>query len=325
MAAGPLIQPCSYVAPRLLRNGHLQTVYPTLFRPMPKVHYVRERIETPDGDFLDLDWAAHDRDRVVVLSHGLEGSSDGKYIRGMARAFNRAGWDAVAWNQRSCSGELNRTERFYHSGVTEDLGTVVQHVLQTRTPKAVALVGFSLGGNQTLRYVGERGEAIDRRIAAAVAFSVACDLASSSRRLEDWDNLIYMLRFMESLRRKVQEKSRRFPQRLRPYSLLQVRTFKAFDDRYTAPLHGYASAEDYWERASARPLLHQVRIPTLLVNARNDPFLAPPSFPHEIARDHPHFHLETPEHGGHGGFISFNHEGTYWSERRAVAFVQGNT
>ncbi|HEY5792779.1 MAG TPA: alpha/beta hydrolase, partial [Chthoniobacterales bacterium] len=180
---------------------------------------------------------------------------------------------------------------------------------------------FSLGGNLTLKYLGDLGPALDPRITGAAAFSVPCDLASSSRQLEKMTNRVYMGRFLVPLRAKIREKMIRFPGQLDDAGLDAMRTFREFDGAYTAPLHGFQSAEDYWRRASSKPVLSRIAVPTLLVNARNDPFLAPPCFPEEAARENPFFHFEAPRSGGHAGFLSFNARNEYWSESRAVEFL----
>jgi predicted alpha/beta-fold hydrolase len=322
LSSMPLIESSTYTPPRWLRGGHAQTIYPALFRRVSWITRERERIETPDGDFLDLDWARSGRsDRVAILSHGLEGDSRNAYVQGMAAALGRAGWDVVAWNCRGCSGEPNRLLRSYHSGATEDLAAVVDRVLAGDRYDRVALVGFSLGGNITLKYLGDPGVVIDPRVTRAVAFSVPCDLASSSRALESGGNRIYMDRFMVNLRAKIREKMRMFPGALTDEGLDAMRTFREFDGAYTAPLHGFRDAEDYWARASSRPGLGRIAIPTLLVNARNDPFLPAECFPEAEARASAHFHLEAPRDGGHIGFTARG--GEYWSEMRAVEFLGG--
>lgn len=317
----PIIVPSSYAPPWLLANGHVQTLLPALFRTVRGVAYRRERIATPDGDFLDWDWAETGAPRLAVIAHGLEGDSKRAYALGMVKALARNGWDAVVWNARGCSGEPNRVLRFTHSGATEDLQTVLSHLLDTRDYEEVALVGFNLGGNLTLKYLGERGRELDSRIRKAVAFSVPCDLASSSRQLAGVANQIYMRRFLSSLRQKIRAKMEVLPGKLDDRGYERLRTFKDFDDRYTAPIHGFADAEDYWRQCSCRPALKNIPIPTLLINARNDPFLAEPCFPIAEAEANPNLHLEMPTSGGHVGFISFNHRGEYWSESRAVSFL----
>lgn len=310
----------TYRPPRGFANGHVQSVWPAVMRRVAPVPWQRQRIVTPDDDFLDLDVWASGNDRVVILSHGLEGNANQPYIRGMAHAFHRAGWDVVAWNCRGCSGEVNRQLRFYHSGSSDDLATVVAQVLANGRWTNVAMVGFSLGGNQTLKYLGEQGGALDPRVVGAVAFSVPCDLAASSVRLGEWQNRIYMARFMKTLREKVRRKERLFPGELALEGLDEMRTFREFDDRYTAPLHGFVDAEDYWAQCGSGRFLADIRVPSLLVNAADDPFLAGGCFPRVAAEASEWLHLEVPRHGGHVGFVRPG--GTYWSEARAVAFLQ---
>ena len=318
--AMPLIQ-STYRPPFGFGNGHLQSIYPALWRRVPAVNWNRERIDTPDGDFLDLDCSGSRSKRVAILSHGLEGHANQPYIRGMAHALMKRGWDVVAWNCRGYSGEPNRLLPFYHSGSSDDLETVLNHVLAQGRWSEISLVGFSLGGNQTLKLLGELGESVDDRVVGAVAFSVTCDLAASSIRLGEWENRIYMARFMKTLRQKAITKERMFPGQLDLNGLADMKTFKQFDDRYTAPLHGFADAEDYWTQCGSGRFLPAIRGPTLLVNARDDPFLAGRCFPREEAQKNPHFWLETPARGGHVGFVTRGNDGEYWSETRAVEFL----
>lgn len=310
----------SYRPPWPFRHGHVQTIYTGLFRSVDDVTYERERLDTPDGDFLDVDWSRVGAHRVAILSHGLEGSTESRYIRGMARALNRNGWDVLAWNCRGCSGEVNRLPRSYHSGATEDLHEVV--VAALRDYGQAVLLGFSLGGNLTLKYVGEREEDLDSRICAAAVFSVPCDLAAGSDQLARPANAVYMRRFMSSLCRKILDKAALLPEGLDTESIHRLRTFHDFDDRYTAPLHGFSSAEDYWRRCSSLHFLDGIRIPTLLVNAEDDPFLPPSCYPVDVARRHPHLFLCTPRYGGHIGFVPENGSASYWSEDRAVSFLE---
>ncbi len=318
----PLISHSTYTSPKLLFNKHLQTIYPSLFRKVKGVNYRRERIDTPDNDFLDLDWSIAGADKIGILSHGLEGDTGRSYMLGMAKALNRAGWDALAWNYRSCSGEPNRLLRSYHSGATDDLDVVVSHVIRQNKYKKIALVGFSLGGNITLKYIGEHGKEINPLIKKGVAFSVPCDLASSAEVLAQPSNKIYMNRFLKMLCEKVQAKKERMPGQIDDAGFEEIKDFKTFDDRYTAPLNGFADAEDYWNKCSSRQFLPNIAIPTLLLNAQNDPFLSKECFPVKEAEENPCFYLEMPKSGGHVGFVQFNSGGEYWSEKRAVGFLQ---
>jgi predicted alpha/beta-fold hydrolase len=320
----PVVDNSTYNCPRFLSNGHLQTCIPSLFRKVAGVGYQRERITTPDGDFLDLDWAKANSNRLAIIAHGLEGDSRRPYVLGMVRALAKRGWDAVAWNARGCSGEPNRVLRFTHSGATEDLQTVVSHVTSSAKYLELALIGFSLGGNLSLKYAGERGHELDPRIKAAVAFSVPCDLQSGSLQLAKPINRWYMRRFLFTLHEKIRALMKLMPGKIDDVGFAKLKTFKDFDDRYTAPIHGFADAEDYWRKCSCKPYLKNIRIPTLVINARNDPFLAPECFPIEEANAHPKLHLEMPASGGHVGFMGSNQEGEYWSESRAVPFLEGS-
>ena len=311
--------PSGYTPPWFLPNGHLQTIYPALFRKFPIITDRRERIGTPDGDFLDLDWGIKGSSKLSIICHGLEGSSQEHYAQGMARAMIENGWDALCWNYRGCSGEANRLLRSYHSGATDDLETVIDHAIAEDRYERIDLIGFSLGGNLILKYAGDRGVAV--RVSSLCAFSVPCDLAASSAQLAKPSNAIYMARFLRSLARKVIEKDLLYPGRLETSGLKEMRTFAEFDDQFTAPLNGFESAEDYWTKCSSLPVLDTIKVPTLMVNALNDPFLPEECYPHAAAKKNPFLKLEIPQQGGHVGFAEFDEDGLYWSERRAVAFL----
>ena len=318
----PLLQQSSYHAPPWLPGGHAQTIYPALFRRVAPVTRRPERLELPDGDFIDLAWEEKGRKRLAILSHGLEASMNTEYIQGMAGALVRAGWDVLAWNFRGCGGQPNRLLRMYHSGATEDLHSVIRHALANHPAETIDLIGFSLGGNLTLKLIGEDPDHLPLQIHSAVAFSTPCDLACSSRQLSLLSNKIYMERFLVAMRSKVRAKKRMFPDQLDLTGLGRIRTFAEFDDRYTAPIHGFDSAEDYWRRNSSRQFLPSIRIPTLLVNAANDPFLGLGCFPREEAESSDQFHLEVPLTGGHVGFPGGGREN--WAETRAIEFLQRN-
>lgn len=315
----------SYRAPHGFSNGHLQSIYPSILRPIPKTMPRSERIATPDGDFLDLDWhqAKSKRSRnLVIVSHGLEGNARKKYPLGMAKHLTALGWDVLCYNFRGCSGDENLLPRFYHSGVTDDLDTVINHGIRSGNYRVVGLVGFSMGGNQTLKYLGEVPAKVPDEVIGAVTFSVPCDLAASSKRLERRENWLYMYYFMRSLRKKIRFKAKKFPNLIDTTGLNSMRTFFPFDDRYTAPLHGFKDAMDYYLRCSSLFFLPHIVVPTLLVQALDDPFLTPSCYPMQAAQDNKWLHLEMPKHGGHAGFISFGAGNTYWSEVRAGAFLE---
>lgn len=318
----PIVSPSSYRPPFGFQSGHLQTIYPAVFRRVPKLTVRRERIDTPDGDFLDLDWLGQrDNQGLAILSHGLEGDASQPYIQGMATALLRRGWDSLAWNFRGCSGETNRLAYSYHSGATGDLQTVLDHVFCTLDYRDIALVGFSLGGNITLKYLGDQGVDADPRISAAVAFSVPCDLASSAEKMAGFAQRLYMRRFLKCLRVKIRQKIADHPGLVEDHGLDAMRTFREFDECYTAPLNGFAGADDYWARSSSKPVLRNIRVPTLLVNAVDDPFLTAECHPHEEAAASDHFFFENPNNGGHVGFAPRKRAAEYWSECRAAEFL----
>jgi len=317
----PLLNSSSYSPPRFLRGGHSQTLFPALFRRVARVTEECERLELGDGDFLDLFWKRRGADRLAILCHGLEGNAHAAYIQGMAAALYRRGWDVLAWNFRGCGGERNRLPRFYHSGATADLRAVVEHALASHPAERADLIGFSLGGNLLLKYLGEAPRSLPGRLGRAVAFSVPCELACSSEALARRGNSIYMWNFLRALRAKVREKHPLFPEKIRVDGLGGIRTFRDFDDRYTAPLHGFRDAEDYWSQSSSRQFLPGILVPTLLVNALNDPFLGPRCYPRAEASMSRTFHFETPAEGGHVGFVPRGSCGEYWSESRAAEFL----
>ncbi len=318
----PLVPASRYRAPFLCRNGHAQTIVPSLLRTIDGCRYTRERIDTPDGDFLDLDWARTGSRRIAVLSHGLEGNSSRPYVKGMARMLNLHGWDALAWNYRGCSGETNRKLRMYHNGAIDDLDCVIRYLLQQQTYGTVALIGFSLGGNLSLVYLGANSSALDPRIGKAVVFSVPCDLAASAHELSRLRNRLYMQQFLISLHGKIKTKMKVMPGLISDEGYGRIKNFKDFDDRYTAPLHGFRDAEDYWCKCSSGQYIPAIRVPTLIVNALDDPFLTGRCYPVQEASDSAYVHLEMPEWGGHVGFMQFNHDGSYWSEKRAIEFLE---
>ena len=298
----------------------MQTILPVLLPRRITLPFTRTRLELEDGDFLDLDWARAGHGRLAIMQHGLEGSTSQAYIRGMAATLQSAQWDVLAWNFRGCGGEPNRLPRAYHSGDTGDLAAVIAHAAEEYS--RIALIGFSLGGNVTLKYVGEAPP--HPAVVAAAAVSVPLDLASSARKLDRrWSNRIYLRRFLVPLIAKIEAKALHFPGELNTGGIRAIRSFQEFDGRYTAPLHGFRDADDYWKRASSRQFLPGIAVPTLILNARNDPFLTPDSLPFAEAEANPSLFLEAPESGGHVGFLDFARGMQPWSERRVAEFVSG--
>ncbi len=318
----PLINKSNYCAPLFLHNGHIQSIYPTLFRKFDTGFYQRERIFTPDDDFLDIDWSRTGSNKLAIISHGLEGSSHRNYVVGMVKMLNRNGWDALAWNYRSCSGEINRQLRFYNSGTIDDLEYVIQHTLKNSFYQKIVLIGFSMGGNLTLLYLGQKSGQIDNKIERAVVFSVPCDLKASTIELAKFKNKIFMKRFLIALHQKIRAKMEIMPGQINDDDFHLIKDFKTYDDRYTAPLHGFKNAEDYWNKCSSNQFIPEIKIPTLIVNACNDPFIADGCYPTKETSSSKYVFLEIPKSGGHVGFIQFKKDKSYWSEERAVEFLK---
>lgn len=305
-----------YRPPWMLFNKHLETVFPSLFRQVELPPYQRERVATPDDDFLDLDWLRQGSSKLVIISHGLEGNSSRPYVKGMARAFFHDKYDVLAWNYRGCSEEMNRQTRFYHSGATDDLGVVLHHA--QRNYDSIFLVGFSLGGNLTLKYLGEEADLHASKLKGAVALSVPLDLHASCLQISKPDNWVYAQRFLKSLKEKVARKAKHNTA-IKTHGLDEIKSLVDFDNRYTSVLHGYADAVDYYTQCSSINFLATIRVPTLMINARNDPFLAANCYPSSIGNSS--MQVEYPARGGHVGFTLFNQNGLYWSDVRALQFI----
>lgn len=313
-----------YHAPWWLPNAHLQTLYAYFFARKPRVIYRRERIELADGDFLDLDWIDGDNKQpLVVMFHGLEGSSNGHYARALMHALARHGWRGVVANFRGCSGEPNRLARAYHSGDSAEIHMVLT-LLRARFPDTpLYAAGVSLGANALLKWLGESGNTACNIIDGAAALSPPFDLSQAAARLDrGFNRRTYTYNFLRTLRRKALDKiaSHRLP--LPALTLKRARTFREFDERFTAPLHGFRGAEDYWRRASCKPWLNSIAVPTLIVHARNDPFLPDSAIP-TPAMLSPAVKLELSDAGGHVGFVSGPFPGRLdWWPRRVVTFFE---
>ena len=316
----PVIENSSYRPPILLKNNHVQTVVPTLFRKVDGINYTRERISTPDGDFIDIDISSISSDKALILSHGLEGNSQRHYIKGMIKAFHNAGYDGIAFNMRGCSGVPNKRPETYHSGKTEDLHTVIQYILKHKNYKEISLVGFSLGANLTLKYAGEMGTTLHSKIKNAVAISAPCDLISSSIELHKAKNYIYAKRFLISLLKKMDEKRDIIPPEIWE-KRNSIKTLRDFDNVFTAPLNGFRDAEDYWKKCSCKNFLSGITIPALIINSADDPILGTECYPIKEAQSNKNLFLEITKHGGHMRYITFSDDGQYWHERRTVQFI----
>lgn len=312
------------------RGPHLQTVWRRLFEPTPIVATRRERWTTPDDDFIDLDWliqvpnhhALHKP--IVLILHGLEGSSQSKYVLGLFAELNLSGWQAVAMNFRSCSGEINRQRRFYHSGETTDLAWVVSRLTQKIPVCPIYIVGFSLGGNVLLKWLGEEGDKIPDAVRAAVAISVPFDLEVSAHQIDQGISRIYAAVFLKTLRQKALQKAARYPGLLDPRMIHRIHSFAAFDDLVTAPLHGFRDALDYWTCSSSLQFLSKIRRPTLLISAEDDPFLPGKYLPKRIVSNSKWLESDFTAHGGHVGFVqgSMPWNASYWIDQRIAQFLK---
>lgn len=325
----------TYAPARWLPGANAMTVFASVARVLPRPRARRERWELPDGDFLDLDRFEPPRalrpgadgpreGSVLVVCHGLEGSSRAPYVRGLIGLALSTGLSAVALNFRGCSGEPNRLPRSYHSGETGDLALLVDRLAAERPGRPIVLAGFSLGGNVVVKYLGERGERLPEEVRGAAAISVPFDLEGSARSIDGpgfW-NWVYRERFMRRLRRKAAEKARRFPGAFDAARAAAARTFAEFDAAVTAPLHGFASAEAYWRESSAGPFLAGVRRPLLAIASLDDPIVPAATVPAPEARKSPHVTVETVAAGGHVAFVSgWPFWPSFWAERRAVEFL----
>lgn len=302
-------------------NAHFETIVPSLNRKVKGVDYFRERITTPDDDFLTIDRLSGDGKRLLIISHGLEGGSDRHYVKGLAKLFHQQGWDVAAWNNRSCNGEMNRQRILYHHAASYDLRSVVNHCHTHGDYDEIALVGISMGGGQTLRYLGEEDEhPIPELIKKAVVISVPCALVESAATLKWKKNRIYEQRFLNKLKHKVKLKAAQFPD-LDITGIDEIKTLDVFDNRFSGPMHGFKDAKAFYTYCDPLPFLPKIRKELLILNALNDPLLTGQCYPYELAEQMANIHLETPQKGGHVGFVQAGKEFTY-SEERSLAFLQ---
>lgn len=309
-----------YQAPFWLPGGHLQTIYPAKLLSKPAVNYRRERWVCPDQDFIDVDFVDGKPDApLLVLFHGLEGSSNSHYARALMASCAKLGWHGAVPHFRGCSGELNRGPRFYHSGDSQEVAWILQ-TLRAKHPGKMYACGVSLGGNALLRWLGEFGHQAEI-VEAACAISAPLDLAQGGAALSRGFNLIYTHSFLQTLKPKCLQKLEQFPGLFDRDGMLGAKNLYEFDNVVTAPLHGYKDTDDYWHRASGKHVLEDITVPTLVLNARNDPFLPGRFLPQKAA---PAVTLEYPEHGGHVGFASGMLPGNLnWLPQRILQFLQG--
>ncbi|TWI66124.1 hypothetical protein IP91_01935 [Pseudoduganella lurida] len=310
----------NYPAPFWLPNGHFQTIYPALCIPKPPVRFRRERWQAPDGDFIDVDFVDGEPGKpFVVLFHGLEGSSDSHYCRALGRELQEMGWSGAIPHFRGCSGEPNLAPRFYHSGDSAEADWLLRKLKARATGKFYAC-GVSLGGNVLLRWLGESQHQADF-VDAAVAVSAPLDLARGGEALSRGFNRLYQRMFLQTLKPKCAAKHRLFPGLFDLDAMLAAPDLYTFDNIVTAPVHGYRNVDDYWDRASAKHVLPDITVPTLVLNALNDPFLPGRYLPRKASS---HVVLDYVEEGGHVGFATGRLPGNLaWLPRRMIHFLEG--
>lgn len=316
----PIIHKSAYPGPpRYQYNAHVQTIWPALFRKV-KVPYERERFILSDGDFVDLDWIDKGSRNLIIVTHGLEGNSERHYVKGMAKTFSERGWDALAWNCRSCSGEMNNKLRLYHHGEIGDLTEIINHALRTKDYEKIVLIGLSMGGNINMKYLGVNGKELPDPLYKCISISSPCDLHSSVKKLDEPICRFYKKRFLKKLKPKIKAKSEQYP-KLIDYSLFDsIKDWRDFDQFYTINLNGFKDPEEFYTQGSALNFMDNITIPTLLISALNDPILTPECFPTEIAERNSNIFLETTALGGHVGFAARGMKGA-WTERRASEWV----
>ncbi len=307
-------------SPKWLYTSHLQTIVPNLYRKVEGVGYTRERVETWDDDFLDLDWSKTGSNKLVIISHGFEGSSDRVYAKGLTKILNSNNFDVCVWNFRGCSGEDNRQFFCYHSGKTDDLDYVVEHIIKKREYDEYYLIGVSMGGNMTMKYLGEEKWNSTKQIISAVAVSVPIHYETSFAHLCKGWNQIYERRFTKQVKEKVQKKQMRYPDAMNYKYIMAAKNLWEFTERCTVPMHGFKSIEDYNKQVQASTYIKSLKTSTLLINADNDPLLTKECYPTQLAKKSTYFSLEIPIGGGHVGFCEDINAEHNWLEKRVVNY-----
>lgn len=305
------------------RNKHFNSLY-RYFKTNIQVSFKRERMQTSDVDFIDLDVSSVQSKNVIIAIHGLEGSSGSSYIQSLTQVGNQYNYDVIAVNLRGCSGEPNLTLGSYHSGKTDDVLEVIQYVQAKSIYKEIHLVGYSLGGNITLKLMGEFAKILPNTLKSAVAVSVPCDLKGSAEAIDRFSNKLYQYNFLITLKEKAKRKMEKFSDaKLNASKILQASTLKEFDEYFTAAAHGFKNAEDYYKKSSSKQYIKDIKTPSLLISALDDPFLSESCYPIKEAEHHKYFYLLTTKYGGHVGFYSnFSKDKNLWLEKQILDFIE---
>lgn len=322
----PIITNNIFTTNVFFKNKHINTIYRHIFYKA-NINYKRERLQTEDNDFIDIDISSVNSDKVIIAIHGLEGSSYSNYIQSLVINANKNKFDVIAINLRGCSGVANSKLNSYHSGKTEDLYDVIKYINNKYSYKEISIVGYSLGGNLTLKFMGEFANKIPKNIVNAVGISTPCNLKGSAYELSKGFNKIYQYRFIKSLKKKVKEKFKQFPNHnLNEEKILKSKTFKEFDNYFTAIANGFKNADDYWEKSSCINFLKDIKIPTLLISALDDPFLSESCYPYKEAKNNKNFYFKPTKHGGHVGFYkNFNVKNNLWLDDTIINFITNNS
>ena len=318
----PILQ-SSYLPSRIWQNPHVSTIYPSAFRKVNGVNYTRERLELSDGDFLDLDWSksSANNHKLAIFTHGFLGNSTRPYLLGGVKAFNLANYDALAWNHRGLGGENNRFEKITTHGSSNDLEEVINYVLSKKQYTEIILVGYSKGGNISMKYAGQKAENIPSEIKKIIAISSPTDLQGSVDVMGK--NGFYTERFKTKLIKFLLNRSELIDNQTLKY-FSKFKYLDDFTDNYIAPLHGFKDGRDYYEQCAAMQFVDKIRVPTLILNAKNDPVLSESCAMLDVAKHSDYIFSEVPNHGGHCGFFQPNSDGIYWGDKRIVEFVVGN-
>lgn len=316
----PILSKFEYQPGFPFTSGHINSVYSHFARRSESATYTRQRITTPDDDFLDIDLIKNGNDKLIILCHGLEGSSDSTYIKEYANAFYSLGFDIAAVNYRGCSGEMNRLPRVYHSGSSDDIHTVVQQI--GAFYKTIDLIGFSLGGNMCLKYMGEQVFSIPANVRSCVAVSPPTDLEASCYQIMKWQNWFYEKRFIVSLIDKLKQKAVQFPKQINIDDIDKAKNIFLIDDLFTAPIHGFDGAKDYYNKCSSKQFLPSITHPSLIITSVDDPFLAIEAIPYKEAELNPNIYLYPCKYGGHVGFHQKGDKQS-WMLEKSIGFILG--
>lgn len=307
--------------PRLLfKNGHINTIYPYVTRKKLNLPFDRQRFITSDDDFVDLDWLHQsDTKKLVILCHGLEGSSESHYMMYNSDMMFRLGWNVMCFNYRSCSGEMNKNLQMYHSGWTTDLHEIISSIEDNYDE--ISLLGFSLGANMILKYVNDGIYQVSKKIKSIVAISTPADLSKSCAKMIERKNFIYDIKFRQTLVEKIKQKYEMFPNHVPVQDLKKVKSLRDFDEYFTGPMNGFSDAEDYYAKCNCKQFLHRTSIPTLMITAEDDPFFTRHSLPYDIAKETELLFFMPTKFGGHVGFTTFG-SNYYWNEHKTKHFFE---